>query len=468
MQLIKNIFMRKTLRLAPAAMLLLGVLSCSTNEILEETNESPNLSKSAKSLSAKYTSEYSYLGSGYDVTKSYAVESSTGNQVIDVYQLVNDIESTPTPFQDYKENYGENAYEYAKNVTTKVDLGGTFSLFKQSITASFNGSLTSNNKFDGKYIYGSYHLLIKQKRYKFKTPTASNLKNYLTPQFTQAVQTMTPQEIVQYYGTHILTDIYTGGKLDVMFRSETTNENRKNASEVGVKVSALNIFNINVNNNVDTSSASKNFNRTLSYRSYGGDPTKSLLGTISMDQSTPSVNIANWQSSCTPENSVFVDIAEQGVLKLYDLVDDPIKKASLKAYIDQYLIDNQVQMEYVPIDIHRYYNQSTTDHFYTKTAGAYGGYGYEGVDFRAYNYKAPSTVPIYRYWNGTDHYYTTAPGAPAGYISEGIEFYAYPSQVSGSRPVYQYFGRKRGDHYYTTSFQSYSNYNYEGIAFYAL
>lgn len=460
--------MRKTLKLAPVAMLLLGVLSCSTNEILEETNENPNLGKSAKSFSAKYTSEYSYLGSGYDVTKSYAVESSTGNQVVDVYQLINDIESPTISFQDYKENYGENAYEYAKNVTSKLDLGGTFSLFKQSITASFNGSLTSSNKFDGKYIYGSYHLLIKQKRYKFTTPTASNLKNYLTPQFTQALQTMTPQEIVQYYGTHVLTDIYTGGKLDVMFRSETSNENRKNASEVGVKVSAASIFNINVNNNVDTSSSSKNFNKTLSYQSYGGDPTKSLLGTISLDQSTPSVNIANWQNSCTPQNSVFVDIAEHGVLKLYDFVDDPVKKAALKAYIDQYLIDNQVQMEYVPIDIHRYYNQSTTDHYYTRTPGAYGGYGYEGVDFRAYNYKAPGTVAIYRYWNGTDHYYTTAPGAPAGYASEGIEFYAYPSQVSGSRPIYQYYGRKRGDHYYTTSYQAYPNYNYEGIAFYAL
>lgn len=460
--------MRKTLRLAPLAMLLLGVLSCSTNELLNGTDENSNLDKSANPSSAKYTSEYSYLGSGYDVTKSYAVESSTGNQVIDVYQLVNDIEDQQISTQDYKENYGENAYEYAKNVTTKLDLGGTFSLFKQSITAAFNGSLTNNYKFDGKYIYGSYHLLIKQKRYKFKTPTSNNLKNYLTPQFTQALQTMTPQEIVQYYGTHVLTDIYIGGKLDVMFRSETSNENRKNASEVGVKVTALNIFNINVNNNTDTSSASKNFNKTLHYKSYGGDATKSLLGTINLDQSNQAVNIANWQNSCTPQNSVFVDIAEHGVIKLYDLVDDPAKKAVLKAYIDQYLVDNQVQMEFVPIDIHRYYNGSTTDHYYTKSTGAFSGYGYEGVAFRAYNYKAPNTVAIYRYWNGTEHYYATAPGAPAGYVPEGIEFYAYPSQVNGSTPVYQYFGRKRGDHFYTTSFQAYPNYNYEGIAFYAL
>nr|WP_314496632.1 MAC/perforin domain-containing protein [uncultured Chryseobacterium sp.] len=462
--------MKKSLKLASFAMLFLGVLSCGTNDTVEDITESTNLRKPEnENLSAKYTPEYTFLGSGYNVTKSFAVESSAGNQVVDVYQLTNAIETQQTSTQEYKENYGENAYEYSKSVTTKLDLGGTFSLFKQSITASFNGSLTQTNKFDGKYIYGSYHLLIKQKRYKFTIP-ATELKNYLKPQFVQDVQTFTPQQIVETYGTHVLTDIYTGGKLDVMFRSETSNENRTNASQVGVKVAVGNIFNINVNNNSDTSSSSKNFNRTLYYKSYGGDATQQLLGTLSLDQSNPTVSIANWQNSCTPQNSVFVDIAEHGVVKLYDLVEDPIKKASLKAYIDQYLIDNQVQMEFVPIQIHRYYNNSSTDHFYTKDTGSFSGsgYGYEGVAFLAYNYKAPGSVPVYRYWNGTDHYYSTSPGAPSGYSAEGIEFYAYPSQSNGSRPVYQYYGRKKGDHFYTTSQQNYANYTYEGIPFYAL
>lgn len=120
------------------------------------------------------------------------------------------------------------------------------------------------------------------------------------------------------------------------------------------------------------------------------------------------------------------------------------------------------------IQIHLYYNNSTTDHFYTKNKGSYSGYRYEGVAFLAYDYGINDTAPIYRYWNGIDHYYSTSSTTPAGYTAEGIEFYAYPSQISGSRPVYQYYGRQRGDHYYTTVQQNYGNYTYEGIAFYIL
>lgn len=38
------------------------------------------------------------------------------------------------------------------------------------------------------------------------------LRDYVTPEFTQDLQTKTPQQIVQDYGTHIAVDIYTGAK----------------------------------------------------------------------------------------------------------------------------------------------------------------------------------------------------------------------------------------------------------------
>src|SRR5690606_17232762 len=97
-----------------------------------------------------------------------------------------------------------------------------------------------------------------------------------------------------------------------------------------------------------------------------------------------------------------------GLIIIYDFVKDPAKKAQLKAYVDQYLIDNKVYLEFNTIPIYRYYNG--VDHYYTKIAGSYSGYSFEGTEFHAFLYKAPNTVPIYRYWNGKDHYYTKTPG----------------------------------------------------------
>ncbi|RXM57273.1 hypothetical protein, partial [Chryseobacterium sp. CH1] len=61
------------------------------------------------------------------------------------------------------------------------------------------------DKFDAKYIYGSYNLLIKQKRLRFNA-TTDMLADYVTPEFTQDLQTKSPQQIVQDYGTHVMVD----------------------------------------------------------------------------------------------------------------------------------------------------------------------------------------------------------------------------------------------------------------------
>lgn len=45
--------------------------------------------------------------------------------------------------------------------------------------------------------------------------------------------------------------------MDVMFQSETTNQDRERAARVGVKVGVGEVFNINVNNDVNTSESNK-------------------------------------------------------------------------------------------------------------------------------------------------------------------------------------------------------------------
>ncbi|AZA52315.1 MAC/perforin domain-containing protein [Chryseobacterium sp. G0201] len=459
--------MKKQILFCISAILMLFLASCSTDELNNEITAG-EAGSSNRSLSGKTAGDgiYDILGHGYDVAGEYANANSAGFQVVDVERFKNEqtarLISENTFSQEYVEEYGENAETYSKMVSTKVNATAGIPLFKKTLSVSFNSAVTNTNKYDAKYIYGSYNLTIKQKRLRFNA-TTDMLGDYLTPEFTQDLQTKTPQQIVSDYGTHVALDIYTGAKLDIMFQAETMNQSRDHAARVGIKAGMKDIFDVDVTNDVNTSSSNQNYSKKLSYRTRGGNPAIGLMGELNLDQNNPKINISNWQNSSNPSNSVLVDFGSNGLVLIYDLVKDPAKKAQLKAYVDQYLIDNKVFLEFKTIPIYRYFNG--TDHYYTRTSGNYSGYNFEGIEFNAFLYKAPNTIPIYRYWNGKDHYYTRTPGYYSGYSDEGIEFNAFATQQPNTVPIYRYWNGK--DHYYSKSSIRPSGYVYEGIEFYA-
>ncbi|WP_294302542.1 MAC/perforin domain-containing protein [uncultured Chryseobacterium sp.] len=470
--------MKKQILFCFSSLLMLLLASCSSEELNNEVTE--NLKKSERSVAGKSAGDgiYDVLGHGYNAAGEYANSNSAGFKVIDINRFQAEQPGrliTENIFsQEYIEEYGENAEAYSKMVSTKVDVTAGFKLFGQSIKAGFNSSVTNTNKFDAKYIYGSYNLVIKQRRLRFNA-LPDMLGDYLTSEFIQDLQTKTPQQIVQDYGTHVTVDIYTGAKMDLMFQSETTNQDRERAARIGVKVGVGSIFDINVTNDVNTTESNKNYSRKLSYRTRGGDPSKGLVGEVNLEQTNPKINVSNWQNSSTPSNSVLVDFGNKGLILIYDLVKDPTKKAQLKSYVDQYLIDNKVNLDYIT-NIYSYWNSISKDHYYTpKYANNIGDWNYERISFKAPSKQIDDAVAIYSYWNDTDydHYYTTVNAATVGggkWKSDGILFYAYSYQKGGTVPIYQYWNATDKDHYYsvdnlpTAGGGKWIN---EGIAFYA-
>lgn len=413
------------------------------------------------------------LGAGYNVTREYANTSSVGFQVIDVgkfsaEQTVRLVEENPLT-QTAVEAYGENAESYLKSVASNVAVTSGFPLFGHTLSIAFSSSKSSMNSFDAKYIYGSYSLIIKQKRYRFNAKLET-LQEYLTREFLEDLRTKTPEQIVADYGTHVLLDIYSGARMDTIFQSETKNDNRANAARIGIKMGVKDVFDVDVSNSVETKEAHQNYNRTLVVKTRGGDPSRSLIRSLNLEQATSKIEIADWQNSSNSSNAVLVDIDKNGLARLDDLIADPIKKAQLKSYIYKNLNDNQVHLDYVPLAINRYYNSDSGDHYYTQSKLTPPGYQYEGIAWRAYSYKAPDTVPIHRYYNHYtgDHYYTVGDVVPAEYQDEGVEFYAYATQTSDNIAAYQYFNQSNGDHFYALSSEPIQDYQLEGVAFYVL
>lgn len=413
------------------------------------------------------------LGYGYDATGEYARTISAKAKVIDPVLLkAYDDERVIPDFSTNQYNLtvtSSNALDFSNNLTFKVADTVTVKLFKGSITSSFSNA----NSFSTKYIYGTYYRQIQKKRLRFNSPKEL-LMNYLTPTFLNDLQNQPASYIVANYGTHVLSDIILGGRLEIVYQAETTNSNKSLAAETGLSLGVQDVFGYSTGLSINQSISNNNSFEKLVYKAWGGNNSIAISGQIDLSNGTnPTLNANNWQASITPENSVLIDFGggQNSLIPLYELVADPFKKEALRAYILQYQIDNQVKLRN---PIYRYYNPGLTDHLYMIESypGGYQGYNYENIEFQVPSMLSSfaGTTQINGYWNNSkrDHYYEKgSPRSIPGYVYEGIKFKAFATQQPGTVPVYQYYHPNIVNHFYTTVNQNYSGYIYEGIAFYA-
>ncbi|ASZ12557.1 hypothetical protein KTO58_11765 [Chitinophaga pendula] len=428
--------------------------------------------------------EYDLLGYGYDATGQYANAASAGFAILDIPRIKVEkpslllVENTRT--QEYTEEYGEDAAQYAAMITRKVDATALISLFAGSVSSSFQLSEVN----DAKYIYGSYNLTIKQKRLRLNA-VLDILIQYLTPDFKAAIQSSTPDQLVRTYGTHLLADIYTGAKLEIAYQAETHNTDRRTASRSGIKAGVKDVFGLDINNDVDRANASQNFAKKLSYFTRGGDPTQGLRGEVNLDNTTPKITISGWQNTATTANAVLVDFGRNGLIPIYNLITDPGKKALVKSYVDKYIEDNQIKLFYRRVPIYSYCSNNSIAHYYTpfnvpEISG--DGYSYRRIEriFYAYDKQVPGSIPIYVYLRQgarEDWYYTTIntpfiSGPGYSYANTGVLFYAAEgSHISGAIPIAGYLS-SASTHYLNTmnvpqfTWPGYV-FNREGTAFYA-
>lgn len=452
-----------------SALILVVLSSCK-----KLNNDSDLPSNSQNQLKVYYAGDnlWDLLGYGYDATGEYARTISAKAKVIDPVALKLDYDDRVIP--DLSSSQfplivtSNNALDYSNQLTFKVADTVNVKLFKGSLSSSF----TNSNSFSTRYIYATYYNQIQKKRFRFNA-SINLLKNYLAQTFVDDVTNQSPSYIVANYGTHVMTDIILGARLEIKYQTETNNTNKTLAAEAGLGLGVQNVFGINIGVSSNQSIVNNNFSQKLNYKAFGGDNSISLVGQIDLNSNNiPPINVSDWQASITQENSVLIDFGgDNSLIPIYEFVSDPIKKEDLRNYINQYQIDNQIKLRN---PINRYYNSSLQDHLYMIESypAGFQDYAFETVEFQVPSMVSnfANTVNVNGYWNNKnrDHYYEKGvPRSISGYVYEGVKFKAFATQQPGTVPVYQYYHPSYVDHFYTTTYQNYGGYIYEGIAFYA-
>ncbi|MGE8290656.1 MAG: MAC/perforin domain-containing protein, partial [Sphingobacterium sp.] len=313
--------------------------------------------------------------------------------------------------------------------------------------------------------------------------TVDFLKNYLTADFKNDIISKSPEELIFLYKTHVLLDISLGGRLlfnyTANISNETTTEKKTSKVEGGLGF-FVKKFGINFKTSKTTEEMKQNFNesreRQMYLKFYGGTGSGRSITYDSDGYSSETINISTWQQSINKDNCALVDI--QRMVPLYEFIDNPTKKAQVKAAILKHIKDRQIT-ELGEVPIYGYYSVSGADHYYTHENSPTIGNGTfvnEGIAFYAFKEPKQNAVPIYVYGyeKARDHYYTTqnSPTINGGnFKNEGIAFYAYSSAGERRVPIFVYYYARNTDHYYTTENSptiSGGNFKNEGIAFYGV
>lgn len=413
------------------------------------------------------------IGYGYDVTEEYMQSKSARGEILDHKKLGDHILKREEPSTVLKMVVGKNAEDYCQNLSSNLKLGASKAAFSGAISAKFRDSESHSYK----YSYGSLFQIINMKK-KYISISKSELKNFVSEDFLKYVKNSTVDDIIAQYGTHIITDITLGGRVEITCRSIIQSQEKSRDMGLKLDASVKKMFSIESETDISSQSSKKDEESRVYIQTIGGDARKGItIITNNDDGLSLKSNLDEWKSSLSNEN---IDLIYMDNLRisLDEVIPDDeeyrTKKHELKEGIEKYIIDREFKISQEPVEatrmpFNRYYSFTENDHFYSVENNEYdsASYAFEGIACDIFKGQKEGTIPIYRYVEGTsgqgiDHLYTTnwneLQNGAIGYRYEGIVGYIYPpnySQDSSLVPLYRCcrklikYGRVAMDHFYT-------------------
>lgn len=314
---------------------------CADEDIIERN--SPSFPQSVNTRSAG-DGVYDILGYGYDITGPYLDTKSSRAIVFDTNKLLEKGLITPYKLEESRFRYssGKDVIDFTTNMSSSLQMS-TPGILKVIGGASLNIAFGGNSHYNSDYSFAYCTQQYIDSRYRISEADINVLKTCLTKQFIERLSTYTLEQIVEEYGTHVLKDIYLGAKFEVYYMAKSTSSSKKESINAGLGASLFSLFKMDGKFQYDESLAITNKEQSLYYFTIGGDPAVGVQGSLNPENS-PSIDIGKWMASVKSSTPKFIDVDNnsQSFIPIYELVTDPTKKQTLKAYIDNYIKSKEV------------------------------------------------------------------------------------------------------------------------------
>jgi len=174
----------------------------------------------------------------------------------------------------------------------------------------------------------------------------ADVQKYVTSTFKNDIAALSAQELVAKYGTHILNDVYTGTRFEVLYRcrfaSYSSESNCEQLFYNRMKQYMGGVFGI-YDSTIGSNTALSQTSEQLIYNS--GGSSKKLCGVINASDYNPDsirVDVGQIFNSKNLKTQ-FISIGTDGILPLYELISDATKKQEVKTYIEKYMSASSVK-----------------------------------------------------------------------------------------------------------------------------
>ena len=265
------------------------------------------------------------MGKGYDVTTEYAKSDLVKAPILDLEKIRQAnlvIQDLNQETGDFVTVSGSTINEYTQDNSTKVNVtasGGVplVGSFSASVTTSFSSSRTERND----YSFATSRSSIVKDAWFIARDT--NWKNYLDPTFAADVNgSMTPAHLIAKYGTHVMTGVILGARLDYNMSAQkkllTTSEHFGIYVETRAKANISGFTGgLDTSTEVDKSKSSYYNTESVETRVYarGGDAGQGQLVATKGEYTT-------WINSIKNTNIIWVDYYRDTLVPIWQLADD--------------------------------------------------------------------------------------------------------------------------------------------------
>jgi len=281
------------------------------------------------------------LGSGYDVFETFADVSKVKASILDVNALSEDglIQMKTLEHSTFNTTSGKSIQEYANSLNVSVGLSGSYMFFSGSVKTNFS---QDRYCYDS-YSYATHHSMIN--KYEFKLPAdwnAGDLKPYLTDRAESKINdaSVAPFEIFRVYGTHCLTGLVVGGRLDYSVSART----RDLKENVNIAVYAEASFSkgygsgeleTEVINETEYNQFATHMEKHLEV--YGGD---SELGQHIINKD----DYESWINSVNDANLVFCNFTQNGIIPIWSFCENQSRKDELEQAYAQWASERDIEV----------------------------------------------------------------------------------------------------------------------------
>lgn len=312
------------------------------------------------------------LGSGYDVFENYADATKVKAPILDLSQLNSAglIELKTIENSTFSTSSGTTIDEYSSSLKVSASLSGSYMYFSGAIKTNFH---------EDRYEYESYSFATVKsliQKFQLRLPTdmtAEDFKPYLTATAKSKINdpAISSDYIFSTYGTHCITGVILGGRLDYSVSAKTSDL----ATGKGIDVYAEASFgkggvSVTGSGGVVTEEEYNTFMNSQKkiLHVYGG---QSEFGQDIINKDDYDL----WIGSIK-DNSVFCNFTQNGLIPVWEFCDDEIRKNELMTAFDAWAADREIIVNPTPpeprlciLDVRVYYGQNVADPLFDPTNG---------------------------------------------------------------------------------------------------